>query len=447
MPVLFPHANKYRIRDERFIATWRQWFERFGPVDSDWRADAMPRINRAVSLSTMLASGVRFGLDILCRFLVPWPYRNTMHATNPFLDTNAHLLERAYTVNPATGRRVNGVRLTSDALDRWASLGTGERDRLSAESLALLESDIEVGKDNAELVGQSTEEPAFPRPVRPSPSRVRISQTRWKTDREGFVRAFVEEIEKEPFQPMYRRKAVGEPVMGWADRLRAYFWPSPDTGYLATHAKIAPLLRTAQELAIGLEQNGGWSASEGARAVDLAEGIFRWGGVPQPTPRPDTVRNVFENALAARAIHLDAPMNSGWTKVTAFATAHLEGEPDRHTQTIWDSRVATSVTGRLDRLLSSVGIDETSGLFPSIGTVAGRGGTRPRELLLRWPVGYGRWSCQFAGSALVEQVRDMLNHEAMPDTGEPYTQMPLPDGGTGPWEVRGVEMVLFGDGY
>ena len=447
MPVLFPHANKYRIRDERFVATWRLWFERFGPINSDWRADAMPRINRAVSLSTMLASGVRFGLDILCRFLVPWPYRNTMHATNPFVDANAHLLERAYTVNPATGRRVNGVRLTSDALDRWTSLGTGERDRLSTESLALLESDVEVGKDNAELVGRSTEAPAFPWPSRQSTPRVRICQTRGKTDRDGFVRAFVEEIDKEPFQPMYRRKPVGEPVTGWADRLRAYFWPSPDVDYLTTHANTAPMLRRARELAMELERNGEWSVSEGKQAVELAGGIFRWGGVPQPTPDPDVVQHVFVNALAARMVHPDAPMNSGWTKVASFATAHLEGEQGRHPQTIWDSRVATSLIWRLDRLLHEVVINEPSLVFPDIGTVAGRGGTRPRELRLRWPVGYGRWSCQFVGSALVEQVRDVLNHGVRPNSAEPYPQMPLPDRGTDPWTVRGVEMVLFSDGY
>jgi len=257
----------------------------------------------------------------------------------------------------------------------------------------------------------------------------------------------VEEIENEPFQPMYRRKPVGEQVTGWAARLCAYFWPSPAVDYIITHKIITPLLHSAQELATALEHNGKWTDSEGERAVELAEEIFQWGGVPQLRPTSEVVRHVFENALAARRVHQDAPMNSGWTKVVSFATAHLEGKPGRHPQTIWDSRVATSLTWRLDRMFTEAGINELSRLFPSIGTVAGRGGTRPRALQLRWPIGYRRWPCQFAGSTLVGQISDVLNHGARLDSGGPYMEMPLPNGSTGQWTVRGVEMVLFGDGW
>ena len=447
MPIVFPHANGYRIRDERFIAAWRVWSRRFAPSGSDWRTEAVPRSNRAVSLAKMLAYGLQFGLDVLCRFLVPWPYRNTMHATNPFMETNAHLLERANAINTATGRKVNGAKLTTDAQKLWESLGEGERNRLLAQCQALLEADVEVGKDHAELVGVSMERPAEQVPFLPSPPRVRIGQCKGMTKREHFIRALMEGVENEPFQPMYRRKPIGEPVTGWDARLLAYFWPSPEVGYLATHTNTAPLLRRARELATGLERSGEWTASEGKQAVELAEGIFRWGGVPQPTPDPDVVQHVFENALGARMVHPDAPMNSGWTKVASFATAHLEGRSGMHPLAIWDSRVATSLTWRLDRLLTEAGISEPSRLFPNIGTVAGRGGTRPRELRLRWPVGYGRWSCQFEGSALVEEMRDLLNRGARPETGEPYPKMPLPEGGIGLWTVRGVEMVFFAEGY
>ena len=447
MPVILPHANGYRISEERFIAAWRSWFGRFAPSNSDWRTDAMPRSNRAVSLSSLLSSGPYFSLDVLCRFLVPWSYRNTMHATNPFMDANSHLLERAKVINPATGRRVNGAKLTSCALELWDCLGAEERNRLSEECLALLEADVEVGKGYAELVELSTEGPAEPVSLRTPLSPVRISQGKEMTKREDFIRALVEEIENESFQPMYRRKSVGEPVTGWAARLRAYFWPSPDVGHIATHKIITPMLHCAQELATALERNGEWSDSEGERAVELAEAIFLWGGVPQPRPTSEVVMYVFENALAGKEIHPDAPMNSGWTKLASFATAHLEDQPGRHPQTIWDSRVATSLTWRLDWLLAEAGINEPALIFPHIGTVAGRGGTRPRKLLLRWSLGYGRWMCQFAGSALVEEIQEQLNRRARLDTGESYSEMPLPGGGSGMWTVHGVEMVLFGDGY
>ena len=48
-------------------------------------------------------------------------------------------------------------------------------------------------------------------------------------------------------------------------------------------------------------------------------------------------------------------MNSGWTKVAAFASAHLESVPGRHPQVIFDSRVATAILSRLDSLLAKAG--------------------------------------------------------------------------------------------
>ena len=47
---------------------------------------------------------------------------------------------------------------------------------------------------------------------------------------------------------------------------------------------------------------------------------------------------------------------------------------------------------------------------------------------------------QDAGSGLVYEIRNLLDADA-------YPAMPLPDGSTGPWTIRGVESVLFMDGY
>ena len=45
--------------------------------------------------------------------------------------------------------------------------------------------------------------------------------------------------------------------------------------------------------------------------------IFDWGGVPQGIPSPRTISQVFWNALQARPVFMEAPMNSGWTKLAA----------------------------------------------------------------------------------------------------------------------------------
>jgi hypothetical protein len=135
-------------------------------------------------------------------------------------------------------------------------------------------------------------------------------------------------------------------------------------------------------------------------------------------------------------------MNSGWTKVAALATAFLEGEPDRSPHVIWDSRVSTSIVVRLDQMLIGRPADVPRRTFPDIGVVPGQGGKRrwPQPLHQSWARAYRSWPAQEAGSLLVREIRDQLNR------GD-YGWMPLPDGGEGRWTIRGVESVLFMDGY
>jgi hypothetical protein len=198
---------------------------------------------------------------------------------------------------------------------------------------------------------------------------------------------------------------------------------------------IRALVDRITPLAQAADVGRAWSLREEKDAVEVAVAIHRWGGVTQPAFGAQDVRSVIESALSGEP---GGPMNSGWTKVAALATDWLEREEGRSPQVIWDSRVATSLTWRVDQLLSATGIDPRKAL-PSVGKVAGRGGTRPRPLLLDWPNAYGSWAGQFAGSALVSEIRDELNRQGM--------QMPLPGGGSSAWTLRGTEQVLFMDGY
>jgi hypothetical protein len=126
-------------------------------------------------------------------------------------------------------------------------------------------------------------------------------------------------------------------------------------------------------------------------------------------------------------------MNSGWTKVAAFATGHMPNG-----QVIWDSRVAHSLIRRIDNILVNSGRQEIPEFLKGVGWVPGRGGTRhhPRTYKLKWPNGYRSWQAQFAGSSLVHAIRDELNKRQMGATSPQE-----------PWSVRTVEMVLFMDGY
>ena len=199
----------------------------------------------------------------------------------------------------------------------------------------------------------------------------------------------------------------------------------------------------AEKLDVAPDSKTAWSPEDKDAAVAFSNRIFGWGGVPQKpaTVTAENVQRVFQDAIDGRA-ESTALVNSGWTKVAAFATAHLEPlYPDR-TQVIWDSRVATAIIGRLDRILGNWPDQNPPDSFPGIGTVPGQGGTRPRQLMHAWPVDYRKWSAQINGSAVVRELRDILNS---PDHG--YPRMPLPDGSRAPWTTRGVEMVLFMDGY
>lgn len=260
-----------------------------------------------------------------------------------------------------------------------------------------------------------------------------------RTLRRQLLHQLVEQIHADPYQPTYRRRPHGKPVTGWDARLNAYFWPDPTTTYAVTARRLDPWFRQAGTLSQALLRNGSWTPAERTTAARLAWEMLVWGGVTrQKLFSETTVEQVFREALDLPT-RGDVPMNSGWTKVAALATASLETDPTLEPHAIWDSRVSASITSRLDTLMAQSGLGHPKRVFPHIGQIPGRGGTRPRTLRLRWAHAYGKWSSQRAGSVLVRELRDLLNAS--------YPPMPLPGGGVGSWTVRGIESVLFMDGY
>jgi hypothetical protein len=243
--------------------------------------------------------------------------------------------------------------------------------------------------------------------------------------RPALVSMFVREIERDPFQAMYRKKPVGASVLGWEARLQAYFWPKPRDGLAATTERLASLLVAGQKLA---EARRPWDAGTREQAVAFAKEVFDWGRVRQQKLEWSQVDQVVRAALFGERLDT-APMNSGWTKVAAFLTAHLESSGQ--SQAIWDSRVSWSLVRRLDRLLIASGHNRVPDWLRGIGRVPGRGGTRTDvKTILDWPDAYQRWSSHLAASQFVREVRNELNKH-----------------GKKSWTLREVEMVLFMDGY
>lgn len=253
-------------------------------------------------------------------------------------------------------------------------------------------------------------------------------------DRQTYIAAFVDDVQSQPYRAIYRNEPIGEEVCGWDMRLTKYFWPTPERGLADTIARLKPLLKRGEQLS-----HLPWDENSQREAIVFANDVFAWGGVrPRKEITAESVEAVVRAAISGRSN--GAPMNSGWTKVAALVTAHLERE-DR-SQAIWDSRVSNSLVRRSDRILYDAGHRCVPDWLNGIGKVPGRGGTRSangQRLRLNWPYAYGRWDSHYAASEIIRKIRDHLN---LADS-----QVRMAIGSNAPWTVRTVEMVLFMDGY
>lgn len=245
----------------------------------------------------------------------------------------------------------------------------------------------------------------------------------------------VDQIEREPFNAKIGNKYFAREARGWSARLAGYFWPTPDKDFYHSQIVDAKFTNWGRNL---VSADRPWCPLTRKSAEKFASDIFLWGGVRQNKYSADHVYRVMLAALSGgrREIALkDAPMNSGWSKVAAFLTAHLEEQDG--SLVIWDSRVSCSLVGRLDRMC---GDQEINNIFPGIGRVPDRGGNRwSMELKCRWPNAYRRWDSQFAASKLTREIRNELRKRS-------YVFMDR-SGACVPWSVRNVEKVLFMDGY
>ncbi len=415
--ITFPHANNYQVPFADFLQAWRITVNENNAGNP--LQVALPRLNTMEPMHHFIQNRTQFSLDYLCRNLVPNSYKNTMQASNEFMQANANFLEEVQTLNPRTGRSVNGARLRVEIIDHAGCLPEVE---------ALFEADC----DDLDPADGNYRD-----------GDLAVGGMAQSDDYNSYVERLTKMIQQEPFTPVFRGQSTGQAVKGWPNRLRTYFWPSPATNYLAVVDEVTELEAEATRLA-GLLPN--WTALDEVAAVTLANNIFAWGGVPQKpeTVTPDNIRRVFNAAINGSLPLGDPlpPMNSGWTKVAAFASAHLEKTQKAVPQVIWDSRVATAVTCRLELLFLQDGLVAVPACFSDIGPVnVGRGGTRPRTLQLSWRNGYRSWPAQYGGSRLLAAIRNELNSNL-----KLYGEMPG-NNVQGNWTSRGVEMVLFMDGY
>jgi hypothetical protein len=443
------YSKKKEIDLGLVLACWVELTKLWRPSLADSLGTPMPVYASEVTLRKRLAHKAEYAysFDVLLRICSS--NRDTKQAAHAIFNApNTAWVQKKPFANglelkDQTLKTVECAYLTKEAIAYWQDLSPKLKAEATQTAQALIEADVESDDTIVALMPIELAEPdATPAAASNSEAAVKVRAD--KPERDSILKQLVEEIHRTPFERTYRKQSLGLAlVKGWDNRLKAYFWPNPACDYEFTCDKLQDLTDQSLTLAKVLEDNRKWNAAEGDAAVVLANKIFVWGGVPQKpkTVTAETVEQVFRDALDARA-DSKAFMNSGWTKVAAFATAHLETPGSLRTQVIWDSRVATAIIGRLDRTLGEWRNQNPRVLFSDIGTVPGQGGTRPRKFLHAWPVGYRKWSAQISGSEIVRQLRDILNDES-----NDYPWMPIPDGSVDSWTTRGVEMVLFMDGY
>lgn len=273
-----------------------------------------------------------------------------------------------------------------------------------------------------------------PLPLKVDGSRVlRIASLQPEPDPVAII---VNYIAQQPFQAYYRRKPVESPKHGWGARLDAYFWPSRERNWSATCFRVSDISSRIQRAIEKVE-----ACADDTAAADELLAAFKctcaWGSVKLPESDPGRLAMQVLCAVHALSEGWEPPpscrLNSAWTKLYAFAF------PDACV--VYDSRVAATLTSILDPAMESISGSARWQPFLRLGTIPGRGGSRPRDVSWKWPIGYRTWAGQMAASLLCRKVVEELNMQSK-------ARLDCRTFGDGtPWTLREVEAVLFMEGY
>ena len=243
-------------------------------------------------------------------------------------------------------------------------------------------------------------------------------------------------VAEKPFQAHYRRKPVGSLRQGWGERLAAYYWPNPERDWKVTCRVVTDLSSEIQRSFRKLEM-----CAEDRTAADELLSSFKetcvWGGVKLPESDSSVLAAEVLRGWQALSNGQTPPrscrLNSAWTKFYAFS------HPDECV--IYDSRVAAALTSILDPAMDILSKGPKWRSYAALGTIPGRGGSRPRDLHWAWPTGYQSWKSQTAANLLCREVLEEINRQEM--TRGDCRKLNDPS----PWTLREVEAVLFMEGY
>ena len=104
---ILPHANNFQFNDQIIIDILSSTSCLYCSKNHQLENYSIARLNYAESYE----KGKDIGLDNHLRQIAPPQFKNTMHATNVFMEKNGHILRHCRISSPISGRLVNGAQL------------------------------------------------------------------------------------------------------------------------------------------------------------------------------------------------------------------------------------------------------------------------------------------------------------------------------------------------
>jgi hypothetical protein len=256
----------------------------------------------------------------------------------------------------------------------------------------------------------------------------------------------VEQIQSTPFIFQPKRGEISPTARGWRERFQGYRWPAR-IGLEENWTRISAISDALSAYSQKLHCGTPLSAADRESAVQSCIDLFAWGGVLSRGRghNPPGIQDI--NATIRTALtysdDFNAPMDSAWTKLAAVSSAWRHGNAICPPQVIYDSRVSIALIEHICHCPLAVDASVIDDLRRAgLGYIPGRGGNRPARIAALaaagWSSAYQKWNAQFLASRIVHEMVLCLDAQGC--------KMPAPSGETC-WTTRGVEMVLFMDGY
>ena len=142
--------------------------------------------------------------------------------------------------------------------------------------------------------------------------------------KQKFIRDVANQIRKDPWHQLRRKRRTGGQAIGWPERLHCYCWATTSRPDLFNHLVWLEQVRNRALRAESLKNS---RARRSGRCM-VARDILHWGGVTRDNlPKVPNVTDAVVHTARSGFSTTKAPMNSGWTKIAAVYSTVSSAAP------------------------------------------------------------------------------------------------------------------------